>query len=406
MISSGGTAAIGVVFWGVATHLASATVVGKATAEIAAMLLLASLAQLSFGSIFERFLPIAGKLTHSFVKRAYVMCVAYGFVLSVAYLAFGFGHSFLSPSFGWRALFVAAVVLWTIFALQDSVMIGLRASKWVAVENIFYSVAKLALLPLCVFISSTEGIFLAWISPVIVTIVAVTWYLFRKRIPEHIAAGGAAESLPSTKDLFILAGAQYAALLTTVFMPSLITLIVIQRLGPVANAHYYLPAMISSSLGLFFLSIARSFLVEASHEPHALRLHANSAIRALVAVLVPSVVLGFIFTPEFLRVFGASYAAHGSALMRMLLISLVGNAVMIFYSTFAWLDKRVWWMTARNLGSSAIQLVVILVLIRRHGINAIGIAALVNSSITFVLFMPIVIRRYRMTAVVSASQIG
>jgi O-antigen/teichoic acid export membrane protein len=406
MISSGGTAVVGVVFWGVATHMASAKVVGRTTAEIAAMLLLANLAQLSFGSIFERFLPIAGELTRDFVKRAYVTCVVFGFVLAVVYLALGFGHSFLPASLGWRALFVVAVVLWTIFALQDSVMIGLRASKWVAVENIFFSLAKLTLLPVCIWITSSQGIFLAWTAPVIVTIVAVTWYLFRKRIPEHMSLGTSIESLPSTRDLVILAGAQYAALLTNVFMPSLITLIVIQRLGPVANAHYFLPAMISMSLGLFIWSIARSFLVEASHEPHALRRHADSAIRALIVVIVPSVVLGCIFASEFLRIFGASYAAEGSTLMRMLLLSLLGNSVMVFYSTFAWLDKSVWWMSARNLAGSVVQLAVIFLLIERFGINAMGIAALLNAAMTLIFFLPISIRRYRLTAVESDPDAG
>ena len=362
------------------------------------MLLLANLAQLSFGSIFERFLPIAGDLTRDFVKRAYVICVVFGFILAVSYLALGFGRSFLPSSLGWRALFVVAVVLWTIFALQDSVLIGLRASRWVAVENIVFSLAKLVLLPLCVLITSSQGIFVAWTAPVAGTIVAVTWYLFRKRIPEHMSSGTPAERLPSTRDLIVLAGAQYASLLSSVFMPSLIALIVIQRLGAVANAHYFLPSMIATSLGLFLLSIVRSFLVEASHEPYALRHHANSAIRAMIVVLVPCVVLGCIFAPEYLRIFGSSYSAEGSTLMRMLLLSLPGSAVMVFYSTFAWLDQRVWWMTVRNLGGSITQLVVILLLISRHGIEAIGIAALVNSAITVIFFLPISIRRYRMTA--------
>lgn len=405
MISSGGTAIIGVVFWGVATHLASPTSVGRKTAEIAAMLLLANLAQLSFGSIFERFLPIAGDLTRGFVKRAYVVCVVFGFVLAVTYLALGFGRSFLPTALGWRALFVAAVVLWTIFALQDSVLIGLRASKWVAVENISFSLAKLILLPLSIWISASQGIFIAWTAPVLVTIVVITRYLFRTRIPEHMAASGPAESLPSTRELILLAGAQYASLLTAVFLPSIITLIVIQRLGAVANAHYFLPAMISTSLSLLFLSIVRSFLVEASHEPQEIRRHANSAFRALVAVLIPSVVLGSIFAPQYLRIFGASYATEGSTLMRMLLLSLIGNAVMVFYSTFAWLDKRVWWMTVRNLGGSVLQLLLIFALIGRHGINSIGIAALANSAITIVFFLPISIRRYRMTAPVAPARI-
>jgi O-antigen/teichoic acid export membrane protein len=399
MISSGGTAVIGVVFWAVAAHLASKTAVGRTTAEIAAMLLLANLAQLSFGSIFERFLPVAGSMTRDFVKRAYITVVIVGFVLALAYLALGFGHNFLPSDWGWKALFVAAVILWTIFALQDSVLIGLRASKWVAVENIAFSVAKLVLLPVSIAVSASQGIFAAWTAPVILTIIVITWYLFRKRIPEHMAMGGSTEKLPSTRELFVLAGAQYAATLSSVFMPSIITLIVIERLGAVANAYYYIPSMIATGLSLVCLSVVRSFLVEASHEPHALRHHANSAIRAMVLLLTPSIVIGFLFAPEFLKIFGASYANHGTVLMRMLLLAVPGSAVMYFYSTFAWLDQRVWWMTVRNVFGLVLQLVLIFVLIDSHGIDAIGIAMLVNSALTLVLFLPASIRRYRLTDV-------
>jgi len=83
--------------------------------------------------------------------------------------------------------------------------------------------------------------------------------------------------------------------------------------------------------------------------------------------------------------------------MRMLLISLVGTAVMLFYNTFAWLDQRVWWMTVRNVLSSAIYLVLVVVLIPHLGINAIGVAALANAAVTLLIFLPVSIRRYRRT---------
>jgi O-antigen/teichoic acid export membrane protein len=397
MLSSGGSALIGVVFWAVAAHLYPTAAVGRTTAALAAVLLLANLAQLSFGSIFERFLPVAGELTRNFVARAYVTCVSFGVVLTIAYLFFGFGHSFLPSSLVWRTFFVVAVVLWTIFALQDSVLVGLRASRWVAVENIGFGLVKLALLPVCVVVSSMQGIFVASIAPIILTIIAVTWYLFERRIPEHMAQGRKSEALPSTRDLIVLAGAQYSTLLSGVFMPSLITLIVIDRLGAIANAHYYLPSMITSGLILLCFGIVRSFLVEATNEPHALRRHAKSAIRALSIVVIPSVVLGYVFAPDYLRIFGANYSLHGTTLMRLLLFSVPGNAVMVFYSTFAWLDKRVWSMTLRNLAGSVVQIVVILLLINHHGIDAIGIAALVNSFLTIVIFLPASIQRYRRT---------
>ncbi len=289
MVSAGGTAGIGVIFWAIAAHLAPASVVGKTTAEIAAMVLLANLAQLSFGSIFERFLPIAGELTRVFVFRAYVMCVVTGFILAIAYVILGLGNSFLPQSVGWKALFIVSVVLWTIFALQDSVLIGLRASPWVAVENISFSIAKLLILPLAISVLPKQGIFAAWTAPVILTIIVITWYLFRKRIPDHISMGGSAARLPSTRNLIGLAGAQYASMLSTVFMPSLISLIVIQRLGAVDNAHFYVPTLIATGLSVVAMSTVRSFLVEASHEPHLLRKHSKSTLRALAILLVPSV---------------------------------------------------------------------------------------------------------------------
>ena len=397
MISSGGTAVVGIIFWIVAARVATTAELGRATAEIAAMLLLATLAQLSFGSIFERFLPVAGELTHGFVRRAYLICTAVGLVLAVGYLALGFGRSFIPSSVGWRALFIASVVTWTIFALQDSVLIGLRASKWVAVENIAFSVGKLVLVPVTIALTATEGIFIAWTAPVVPAIAAVSWYLFRHRIPEHAAAGASTEAMPSTRSLVVLASAQYASLLSNTFLPAIVTLIVIQRLGATANAHYYLPAMISTNLGLFCWGIVRSFLVEATSEPGALRRHANSTIRALAVVLLPSVILGYIFAPTFLRIFGNSYATHGTTLMRMLLISLLGSTVSVFYSAFAWLDQKVWWMTARTVASSIIYLVMVYTLIGRLGINAIGVATLVYAGTTVVIFLPISIRRYLRT---------
>ena len=397
MLSSVGTASLGILFWGLATHLSSESVVGKTSAEITSMVLLGNLAQLSFSSIFERFLPVAGYQTAWFVRRAYVMCVAAGVVIAVAYEVLGFGRNFLPSSALWRITFVVAVVFWTIFVLQDSVLIGLRASRWVPVENIIFSIAKLALIPVCIALTARQGIFVAWTSPVGPVVIVVTWYLFRRLIPEHQRKSLVAESLPSARELLVLAGAQYATLLFWAFTPSIITLIVIQRLGAVANAHYYVPALIESGVYAILLSIGRSFLVEASHEPAKVRRHAVTSLRAMAIVLVPSVAVGTVFAPAILKIFGAGYETSGVTLLRLLLLSLPGSSVMIFYSTFAWLDKRVWQMTLRSLGVMVVDFTLIFMLIGHQGILSIGTASLVASILQALVFVPISIRRFRRT---------
>jgi len=396
IISGAGSGAIGIVFWAVAAHSASEATIGRTSAEISGMMLLATLAQLSFGSSFERFLPVAGSQTRTFVKRAYVTCTSVGLVLAVAYVAFGFSHSFLPKTLGWRALFVGSVVIWTVFSLQDSVLIGLRSSKLVPVENISYSIVKLALIPAFIVVSKTEGILLAWIVPVIALIIAVNWYLFRKRIPEHAANSTASEALPSARELFSLTGAQYATLLITVGTSSVITLVVIDRLGAVASAHYYLPAQIAGGVATAIWSIDRSFLVEASADRHYLRRHAKSALRVGLVVLGASILFGEIFAPEILRIFGASYASTGTTLLRLMLLSLPGGAITAFYSSFAWIDRRVWILTVRELAATIVLFALIFAFIGHFGILAIGIASVIESGVQGALFLPILIKRYRM----------
>jgi hypothetical protein len=159
-----------------------------------------------------------------------------------------------------------------------------------------------------------------------------------------------------------------------------VTIVVIDRLGAIANAHYYLPAQIANGVAASMWSIDRSFLVEASAERHELRRPAKSALRAGILILGTGVLLGELFAPEILRIFGASYEADGTTLLRLLLLSSPGTAVATFYSSFAWIDRRVWILTVRELFATAVLLVLIFVFIGHFGIRAIGIASIVRAS--------------------------
>ena len=65
-------------------------------------------------------------------------------------------------------------------------------------------------------------------------------------------------------------------------------------------------------------------------------------------------------------------------------------------SSFAWIDKRVWILTIRELVATLVLFVLIFVLIGHFGILAIGIASIIESGLQGILFLPILIRRYRM----------
>jgi hypothetical protein len=97
-----------------------------------------------------------------------------------------------------------------------------------------------------------------WSIPVTGAIFGVSWYLFKKRIPEHEAISASSEKLPTTREIILSASAQYASLLFSVISTSLVALIVINRLGRVANALYYLPALIASGPALLLWNLVTS----------------------------------------------------------------------------------------------------------------------------------------------------
>ncbi|MGD0875534.1 MAG: hypothetical protein ABSA14_11180 [Acidimicrobiales bacterium] len=396
MVSSMGTAGIGIVFWGVAAHLVSVENIGRASAELSAMYLLASLASLSIGSTFIRFLPVSGDRTRQLVARSYGACTSIALLLSLVYVATGLGHRFLPTALVWRALFVVVVTVWVVFVLQDNALIGLRATKWVPVENVLFGIAKLALLPLFIVLVPEQGIFLAWSAPVFFAVALVSRYLFRTLIPERESASRGRSLLPSGKEITSLLAAQGATQLVAIMSSMLMPLIVISRLGATANGYFYLPWTITVSFTSLIWSVSTSFLVEAAHDPSTMRLHVDRTVRLTLLMLLPGVAVGVALAPDVLRIFGATYAEHGTTLLRLLLVCLPGTAVSSFFTSFLWLERRMWVLACRQLAQATMFLGATLLLIGHFGLLAVGIASLITEVLQAVMFLPGAIGRFRM----------
>jgi len=369
--------------------------VGRATGEIAAVTLLSSIAQLSYGSIFQRFLPSAGEKSRRFVVTGYVVCIMVAFVLAIAYVTLGYAHRFFSPSLSWSVLFIFTVVFFTIFALQDSVLISLRLSRWVAVENNSFGILKLALLlPFAAF-AIGQGIIITWIIPLVLTVLVINWYIFIHRLPDYMRATALTQSLPTLRQMMSLSIPQFATTILNMFLTSVVTLIVFVRLGAATNADYFLVAQVAGAPALFLWSVSRLLVVESVHEPSEHRHHAFQAVWASVAILIVSMVIGIIFAHSIMQLFGPTYAQQGTTLLRLLLLALPGTAIAAIYSALAWIDGRVWYLMYRQIAVTIPFLTIVLVFIRRDGIDTVGYADVTMSGLEFLVFLPVTIRRLK-----------
>src|SRR4051812_36865981 len=95
LTATGAANLLGLAFWAVASRLHQADDVGRASGELSALVLVASIAQLNLSNVFLRFLPSAGTKTRAIVGCSYLVVAALALLVAVAFVATGLGSSFL-----------------------------------------------------------------------------------------------------------------------------------------------------------------------------------------------------------------------------------------------------------------------------------------------------------------------
>jgi hypothetical protein len=181
---------IGVVFWGVGARWWSAAELGRGAAIVAAMALVAELAHMGMPVGLIRFLPRAGSASRSLIARSYLTA---GVVAAIGGSAFIAGLDTFSSDIGgfgvgWSVWFVVATVAWTIFVLQDGVLVGLGRATTVPIENFGFAVAKLLVLVALASVATGEALFVAWSAPTMVVVAVIALLIFTRFIP-HTAKG-------------------------------------------------------------------------------------------------------------------------------------------------------------------------------------------------------------------------
>jgi hypothetical protein len=189
IMDSAVTSLFGTVYWLLAAPHYTPRVRGLNSAAISAIMFLSGIAQLNLMSALMRFIPVSGRRTTRLVVSSYLLSVA---IATVAALIFLLGVEVWTPALGFlssslplASWFVAGTIAWCVFGLQDSVLTGLRAAWFVPLENLVYSVLKIALLVLLRAVSPRYGIFASWTAGLTASLVAVNLLIFRRLLPRH-----------------------------------------------------------------------------------------------------------------------------------------------------------------------------------------------------------------------------
>ncbi|MER5866309.1 hypothetical protein [Kitasatospora sp. NPDC002040] len=371
------TAALGAVFWLLATAWYSPETVGRSYAALSAAALLSGIGQFNLGDVLMRFVPTAGRHTRRVLLRCYTVSTAASALAAVAFLllvpVLAPGLDFLrDPAVA--VAFVAASAGYTLFVLQDGALTGLRRPSWVLGENALFAVAKAVLLGLCAALALDSGILLAWSGALLVSLVVTNGYLFGRAVPAHVRADR--DGAPPPR-LVRYAAADYTGSLLRTAAYSLMPLLVLGRLGADQNAYFSLAWVIGYTCYLATLNMGSSLIVEAAHAPERLAEHGRRVLRHTGLLLAAGVLALVVAAPWILGAFGPDYAEHGTTLLRLLALSALPNLVVGIAVDACRARRAMGWVMGLQAALLAMVLALSLWLIPLLGITGVGVAWLV-----------------------------
>ncbi len=395
------TSALGMVFWVAAARLYPTAEVGRDTVLISVMIELSTVCQLNMGNGIVRFMPGFGRHSAQALAAVYVLTATIALIVGAVFVLtapdVSRQLSYIKDETTLALGFVAALVLWGLFALQDATLTATRQAPSIPVKNGVFGVLKLAALPLLLAAGAVHGVFLAWALPMALLLVPVNLLVFRRAIPGHLANGIRESSIArlGQRRIVRFLAQDYLASIFTQATLTVLPLLVIAILGARQSAYFAMPFTIVLAFDTFAYGACSSLVVEATLEYESLRTLTVVFARRVLALLMPAAVLLALAAPLVMLPFGRAYAEHGATALRLLLCGSVFRTVIALFSAVSRAQGRGARLVAMELALLVLVLGAAVPLAHSHGIEGVAAAWLGANTIICFAVVPLLIRFLR-----------
>jgi O-antigen/teichoic acid export membrane protein len=379
------TSALGLGFWIVAARIFPSSTVGRDAALVAAMTTLSAICQLNFAAAIPRFLPIVRDRPERVVWGSYLLTGLVSVLGAIAFVlvapAVSSSYRFLSTQPALALLFVASVVVWGVFSLEDAVLTAARRAVWVPVENTIFGVLKIAALPVMLSLASGHPVFIAWNAPVVALVIPVNLFIFLRVLRKPIAIS----NRPTPIERFGLRGLlrflaqDYLAFVFAAASSGLLPVLVVALLGGSSGAYFYMPFALIAAFDSLFALVVQPLTVEGALAEARLPELTRDIVRHFGWLLVVGIILLAGGASHILALYGADYARKGAPLLRLLALASLFRAITGVYMAICRVEGR----ASRILGTQVATLVLLVVLVAvlapSHGLVGVGLAWLIAS---------------------------
>jgi O-antigen/teichoic acid export membrane protein len=373
VLSSVSTGVLGMLYWLVAERFYPTHEIGQAAATISTATLLGSLACLSLGGSYQRFLPVSGERTRALIAGGLLLTGAVALALGTAFVALAPTGERLFARPSARVLFPLIVAAFTAYALLDPILTGLRRASAVAAKNITLSVLKIVPLPLLAATRSDLSISGSWALLALVIAGVVIARLLRGGLRSHMTQ---TSTLPPLRQLWAFQGASLAMAVTLTITPLCLPLIVLTQLGAEYNAYYALAATLVTATGMLRAGVLSSYVVEASAPGAPWAALTRRMLRLMAAATAVAVAALAIAGPVLLHLVGRDYADAATGLMLLMAVEALVGSVTAVYVALSQVSRKLRLLMAVQVITVAITLGAAVPLVRAHELLGLGLATL------------------------------
>lgn len=329
VLNTGINGVLGLAYWVVAARLLDPALLGSGAAGYSGMVFAASVGWIGLQQTLLRYLPVAGRDGARLIVGVYGAAAGIALGAAVGFLLYATTDPslrYLVASPGEVAAFMAAVLIWVVFSLQDPALIGLRRAAWVPLENLAFGIAKLVLLLALTGVGSPWVVIASWAIGASWLIVVVS-IAIRRTIRTRHETGG----LPHNARLVRFSVGQHAIAVMAAAPESLVPIIVLALVGSEATAFYVAAWQVAFTVRLIVVNLGSAVTVERS-VVGAPATRIARQIRVLVpATVVPAVAVVVLLAPFVMAVFGPGYANEATNLLRLLVVAVLPfTAVTLF----------------------------------------------------------------------------
>jgi O-antigen/teichoic acid export membrane protein len=331
VVSSGLTSAVGLLYWVLAAQLFPPDVVGVNSVALSSLMLVGGVAHLNMSHALLRFVPVAGTSARRLVLLGYLVAVV---LSALAGTGFALGAVWWAPELvdiaGHGALvafFAASCPVWTLFTLQTYVQTAVGRATSVPMNNVAFSVLKIALLIAVTWAAVPGGIALSWVVATALIVLPINLWLLVGQLPAHGAAT-ADRAVPITVGAvgrFI--GADYVGALFWQAALMGLPVLVMARLGPGAAAAYNMVWQFGMALYLVPSGMGQSMIAHSAADPGQVEKARRETVRRGLLLVAPVALVLALGAPLVLSLFGSHYSSAGSGALALVALSAIPNVV-------------------------------------------------------------------------------